>query len=92
MKVWTQRRWWFGLFGLLFLASLHWGDVTTVQRSWFGFPRFVWWFVSLQMLLALALLGFSTWVWEPEAEQAEEEPEAEQAEEISKQSSGGGNP
>ncbi|TNE52568.1 MAG: hypothetical protein EP343_00100 [Deltaproteobacteria bacterium] len=72
MRMWTHRGWWFGLFGLLFLSSLHWGDVTTVKQSWLGFPRFVLWFVGLQLFLALAFWGFSMLVWEPEAQQAEE--------------------
>lgn len=67
MKVLSNKGLWAGVFVLLFLASLHWGDVTTVHLSQWGFPRFIFYFIGLQMLLAAAVWGFATHAWEPEA-------------------------
>ena len=64
MKIFQSSFFWFFSFTLIFLLSLDfWSWEQTTSFSWFNLPTWLFYFTSLQIVLSLALLGFSLTFW-----------------------------
>ena len=60
----TSLFWWFG-FTLMFVLALDfWSWEQPVTLSWFNLPPWVFYFLSLQITLASALIIFSLKFWQ----------------------------
>lgn len=60
---------WTAIFGGLFALSMDFWSWETVQGpGWMGIPHFVWYFLVLQLLLAVALFFFAKFYWTDDEE------------------------